>query len=137
KSRQGFLGITCSYIDYEFRFHKIMLSIEHIRHPHSAENIGDTILLLLDELELRDKVFTVTTDNGRNMQKAIRDLKYEVENITWQPCAAHTLQLVIGKGLEPVKILVGRTKRMIDFFLRPKQSERLEDIQKRYARSNK
>lgn len=64
----------------------------------------------------------MTTDNGKNMQKAVRDLKQTIENISRQPCAAHTLQLVIGKGLVPVKILVGRTKRMIDFFfLRPKQ----------------
>jgi len=51
-------------------------------------------------------------------------------NIKWQPCAAHTLQLVIGKGLSSIKLLILRTKRLIDFFLRPKQSERLENIQK-------
>jgi len=48
----------------------------------------------------------------------------------WRPCTAHTLQLVIGKGLAPVKLLVGRAKRFIDFFMSPKQSERLEKIQK-------
>jgi hypothetical protein len=52
-------------------------------------------------------------------------------NIKWQPCAAHTLQLVVGKGLSSIKLLVLRVKRLIDFFLRPKQSERLENIQKK------
>ncbi|CAG8434442.1 5241_t:CDS:2 [Scutellospora calospora] len=136
KNRQGYLGITCSYIDNEFRFHEITLSIEHIRYPHTAENISDSILPLLDELELRNKVFTITTDNGKNMQKAVKRLKQSAEKITWQPCAAHTLQLVIGKGLEPVKILIGRVKRLIDFFLRPKQSERLKNIQNRYTKSS-
>ena len=51
-------------------------------------------------------------------------------NIKWQPCTAHTLQLVVGKGLNVVKLLVLRSKRLIDFFLRPKQSEMLEKIQK-------
>ena len=41
------------------------------------------------------------------------------------------MQLVIGKRLNPIKLLVLRAKRLIDFFLRPKQSERLENIQKR------
>ncbi|CAG8542700.1 1280_t:CDS:2 [Gigaspora margarita] len=42
-------NITCSYLDYNFRFHETTLSIEHI---HTAENIGDNIFSLLDELEL-------------------------------------------------------------------------------------
>ncbi|CAG8499445.1 15694_t:CDS:2, partial [Racocetra fulgida] len=75
KNRQGFLGITCSYLDHKFQFHEITLSVEHIRHPHTAENISDTILSFLDEWELRDKIFTVTTDNGKNMQKAVKDLR--------------------------------------------------------------
>jgi len=37
-------------------------------------------------------------------------------NIKWQPCAAHTLQLVIEKGLSSIKLLILRTKRLIDFF---------------------
>ena len=49
----------------------------------------------------------------------------------------HTLQLIIGKGLVPVKSLIIRVKRLIDFFMRPKQSERLEDIQKKYPVANK
>jgi len=57
-------------------------------------------------------------------------MSYISNNITWQPCTAHTLQLIIGKGLNLVKLLVLRAKKLIDFFLRPKQSERLEEIQK-------
>jgi len=32
----------------------------------------------------------------------------------------------------PAQILIMRIKRLIDFFMRPKQSERLEDIQKNF-----
>lgn len=53
-----------------------------------------------------------------------------MEGIEWHPCALHTLQLVIGKGLIPVKQSISRVKRLINFFSRSKQSERLEDIQK-------
>jgi len=73
----------------------------------------------------------ITTDSGSNMKKAIKEMNSVASNIKWQPCAAHTLQLVIGKGLNLIKLLVLRTKRLIDFFLRPKQSERLEKIQKK------
>jgi hypothetical protein len=132
RNRQGFLGITCSYLDSEFQLHEIILSVQYIPYPHTAEHIEDTLLTILDEWELRDKVFIVTTDNGSNMRKAIKDLELITDNIMWQPCMAHTLQLVVGKGLKPIKALVGRTKRLIDFFMRPKQSECLEKIQKQF-----
>jgi len=63
------------------------------------------------------------------MKKAIEEMNLVSSNITWQPCTAHTLQLVVGKGLACVKLLVLRAKRLIDFFMRSKQSERLENIQ--------
>jgi len=66
------------------------------------------------------------------MKKAIADMN----NVRWQGCSAHTLQLIVGKALVPVKTLIGRVKRLIEFFMRPKQSERLEDIQKKYPNAN-
>ncbi|CAB5325643.1 unnamed protein product [Rhizophagus irregularis] len=78
----------------------------------------------------------ITTDNGSNMRKAIKDLELAAENIMWQPCTAHTLQLVVEKDLAPIKSLVGHAKRLIDFFMSPKQSERLEKIQKQFIQPN-
>ena len=65
------------------------------------------------------------------MKKAIKEMNEITSNIKWQPYVAHTLQLVVGKGLNSVKLLVLRAKKLIDFFLRPKQSQRLEEIQKK------
>src|SRR5207237_8243149 len=47
-------------------------------------------------------------------------------------CTAHTLQNVISKCMKPSEILIARVKQLIDFFMRPKQSERLEDAQKNF-----
>ena len=104
--------------------------MEYIRYPHTAQNISDTLFALLDNWGLREKVHIITTDNRANMKKAIKNMSLIVMNIKWQPCTTYTLQLVVGKGLNVVKLLVLRSKRLIDFFLRPKQSERLEQIQK-------
>jgi hypothetical protein len=62
------------------------------------------------------------------MKKAILNM----EDIEWQGCSSHTLQLVVGKSMKPCKILIMRVKRLINFFLRPKQSEKLEEVQKLY-----
>jgi Protein of unknown function (DUF 659) len=105
KNRQGFLGVTCSFLDRSFKIQEIVLTIEYVRYPHTAENISDTLFALLDEWELRDKVHMIVTDSGANMKKAIKDMGLH-SNIRWQPCVAHTLQLIIGKGLNVVKLLV-------------------------------
>src|SRR5205807_6697052 len=61
------------------------------------------------------------------MKKCVRDME-----INQLGCSAHTLQLVIGKGMKPAEILIARVKQLIDFFMRLKQSERLEDAQKNF-----
>jgi hypothetical protein len=116
RNRQGFLGVTCSFLDKSFIIHEVILTIEYLRYPHTAQNISDALLVILDEWGLREKVHTITTDNGANMKKAIIEMNEVASNIKWQPCVAHTLQLVVGKGLNPVKLLVLRAKRLIDFF---------------------
>ena len=69
----------------------------------------------------------MTTDNGSNMVKAGRLMN----ELTRLPCTAHTLQLVVGKGLLPAEVLIARAKRLINFFTSPKQTEKLMEIQKR------
>ena len=59
-----------------------------------------------------------------------------MKNVRWQGCNTHTLQLIVGKALVPVKPLIVRVKWLIKFFIRPKQSEHLEDIQKKYPDLN-
>lgn len=131
RNRQGFLGVTCFFLDKNFSIHEVILTIEYIRYPHTAQNISDTLFTILDTWDLKEKVNIIVTDNGSNMKKAIKEMNKITSNIQWQSCAAHTLQLVVGKGLNSVKLLVLRAKRLIDFFLRPKQSQRLNDIQKK------
>src|SRR5436189_33702 len=46
-------------------------------------------------------------------------------------CTAHTIQLVVGKGLLAAEVLIARAKRLINFFTSPKQNERLLDAQKK------
>jgi hypothetical protein len=67
------------------------------------------------------------------MKKCVQDMT----GVNRLGCTAHTLQLVIGKGMKPAEILVARAKQLIDFFMRPKQSERLEDAQKNFPELSK
>lgn len=128
RSRQGYLGVTCSFIDSEWKLKEFTLTIEYARYPYTAIHIHETLESILNEWEIRDKVYTITTDNGSNIKKAIRDM----DGVEWSGCAAHTLHLIVGKSMMPAQVLIMRAKRLIDFFMRPKQSERLEEVQKNF-----
>ena len=132
RNEQGYISVTCSYIDAKFNLNEIILTVNYVRYPHTAQHIAESLEETFNEWNLQDKVFTITTDNAANIKKAIMDMK----NVRWQGCNAHTLQLIVGKALVPVKPLIVRVKRLIEFFMRPKQSERLEDIQKKYPDLN-
>ncbi|GES78890.1 zinc finger BED domain-containing protein 1-like [Rhizophagus clarus] len=80
--------------DENFQLHELVLAVTYVRYPHTADHISDTLLELLDHWLLREKVNVITTDNGSNIKKAIKDMNEISSNITWQPCTAHTLQLV-------------------------------------------
>ncbi|GES91520.1 zinc finger BED domain-containing protein 4-like [Rhizophagus clarus] len=90
-----------------------------------GQNIARTIMNLIFEWGLEKKFICITTDNGSNMVAASRLLP----NTFRIPCAARTLNLVVNKGLIPVEILIARAKRLINFFMSPKQNERLKAIQ--------
>ena len=128
RSRQGYLGVTCSFIDSKWQLKEFILTIEHVRYPHTAAHILEALELILEEWKIRNKVYTITTDNGSNVKKAIGDMK----GVKWLGCVAHTLHLIVGKGLMPAQILIMRVKCLIDFFMRPKQNEQIEEIQKQF-----
>jgi len=54
-----------------------------------------------------------------------------MSNINRTACSAHTLQLVIGKLV--CEVFLARAKRLINFFLSPKQTELLDEAQKEIA----
>jgi hypothetical protein len=132
RNRQGYLGVTCSYLNKSFKLCEFTLDIAYIRYPHTANHIRETLENILSDWDIREKIFTITTDNASNMKKCVKDME-----INQLGCSAHTLQLVVGKGMKPAEVLIARAKQLIDFFMRPKQSERLEDVQKRYPELSK
>ena len=102
KNVQGYIGVTYSYIDSKFNLNEITLSINYVRYPHDAQHIIESLEDILVKWNLHEKVYTITTDNGPNIKKAILNMNA----IKWQGCNAHTFQLIIGKGLVPVKVLI-------------------------------
>jgi len=118
RSRAGYLGVTCSFVNKEFKLCEATLAIEYLKYPHTSKNIVNCLNQIIENWDLNGKIFTITTDNGSNMVKAGKLLQ-DSNDITRFPCVAHTLQLVVGKGLIPAERLVAQAKRLINFSPRP------------------
>ena len=69
KCMHAYLGVTC-HILIEWKMVSYLLACKQILGPHTAENILANFEEILDEFDVRAKVFKVVTDNTSNMKKA-------------------------------------------------------------------
>ncbi|TVT97872.1 hypothetical protein EJB05_56851, partial [Eragrostis curvula] len=91
-------------------FHK---SVNATGHAQNAEFIYDCIKKVIVE-EIREQfVVHLVTDNGSNYKKACQQLTNEFSHITWQPCAAHTINLMLKdiRHFDEVAEVVDSAKR--------------------------
>ncbi|GBC42762.2 zinc finger BED domain-containing protein 1-like [Rhizophagus irregularis DAOM 181602=DAOM 197198] len=129
RSKQGFLGVTCHFITPDFEMREITLAIQYMPYPHTGEAIQHALEKIITQWELQNKVFFCTTDNTSNMKKCLNQIVW----LHRLSCTAHTIQLVVGKGLLTAEILIARAKRLINFFTSPKQNKRLLNAQKKIS----
>ncbi|CAB5374909.1 unnamed protein product [Rhizophagus irregularis] len=121
KNRQGYLGITCSFLDQKCELREVTLDVAFVRYPHTSEHILDALEDVISRWKIRNLIFTITTTNKSNIKKAILDM----EKTNWLGCTKHTLHSVIEKAMKPAEILIERAKRYENFL---KQNEFKENI---------
>jgi hypothetical protein len=59
RNRQGYLGITCSFLDNRFKLHEIILDVACIRYPYTSEYVLDALEDVLARWKIRDLIFTI------------------------------------------------------------------------------
>jgi hypothetical protein len=95
-------------------FHK---SVNATGCVQNADFIYDLIKEVVVEEVGLEFVVQIVTDNGSNYKKACMQLTDEYKHITWQPCAAHTINLMlkdITRQFE-VEAVVVCAKRICNF----------------------
>lgn len=124
---RSILGINVQYYDGN----KLMiytLGMIELNKRHTAVNLCHEIEDVLNDFKItKQQIYCVTTDNGRNMIKAIEVLnednipststavveefdfdtiinEVKIHNITSIKCAAHTLQLVVKDFLKEINV---------------------------------
>jgi hypothetical protein len=120
-----YLGVTAHWITSDFEPCEVLLSMNELPYPHGATEIQEHLIDLFDEWEIESKIIAIVTDNGANVKKACNEIGIG-ERI---PCSAHTIQLSIGKGIDKIKILVDKCKRLIIFLAGDKKKQQLKESQ--------
>ncbi|CAG8752946.1 16404_t:CDS:2, partial [Rhizophagus irregularis] len=120
-----YLGITAHWLTSKFEPQEVLLNMEELPYPHSVIEIQKHLFDLFYEWGIDSKIIAIVTDNGSNVRKACNNISIGKRI----PCAAHTLQLSIGKGLDIIKELIGKCKHLISFLSADKKKQQLKESQ--------
>ena len=69
---RGYLGVTAHFLDESGVLRNCVLACTRFKGKHTADNIVDHAVEVINEYGIRDKVRFVFTDNAANMLKAFR-----------------------------------------------------------------
>ena len=127
------LAITCHWIDKNFILHEALLSFTQIRGRHTGKRLAKEVLKVLDEFNLAEKLFCITTDNASNNGKLMKCLSKELKKrgLDWNAetnhvsCLNHVLHLGITDLLKSIKALVLKEKMRME--LKDKEDEKDEE----------
>ena len=66
---QGYLTVTCHYINEDMELKSAVLSTHHIEECHTAENLLSILKNITDKWNITSKVHCVITDSGANIKR--------------------------------------------------------------------
>ncbi|OJZ88799.1 hypothetical protein ASPFODRAFT_103956, partial [Aspergillus luchuensis CBS 106.47] len=127
------MGIIGHWISPEFDKRDELLEFTEINGPHSAENLADVVLNMLDELDIAPKLLTITGDNAGNNGTLCDSLhdqllkKYDNDDDCFRirplmrfrgrqsfiPCLAHILNLICRDVLASLRAGSAREAKAI------------------------
>ena len=88
------VGTTAHFLDPDFNFHSIVISFKKFSGRHISGRIRRFLIHELEQLGIKDKISSITTDNGADIKKATKGSVFGIR----YPCFAHTLNLIISSG---------------------------------------
>ncbi|GAA0138866.1 hypothetical protein LIER_00526 [Lithospermum erythrorhizon] len=73
----GYMTVTCHFIDVKWQLHKRVLAFTNVPPPHSTEVLARELLRVMDDWHIRDKVVSISVDNGSSNDNCIARLKVD------------------------------------------------------------
>ncbi|KAG8180543.1 hypothetical protein JTE90_018163 [Oedothorax gibbosus] len=113
-TNSSFVSITGHYV-YNNTLSSSVLETKQLVENHTGANIASAIAEVLENYSISSKVVTVVADNAANMKNAIE----EHLKLPYQPCVAHTLNMVSEDAVsvsETLKDIVKKCRSLVGHF---------------------
>ncbi|XP_049300633.1 E3 SUMO-protein ligase ZBED1-like [Anopheles funestus] len=124
-NNDNFCAVTAHFINNKYELCSYLLECSDFSITHTGKNIADWITTVTNTFEISDKLFTLVTDNATNMKSAATIL-----NLSHLPCGAHTLNLVVQRGLQKIKSTIENVKSIVMHFKKSsKAAQKLAEMQ--------
>lgn len=81
--QDDFLGVTAHWINDDWMPKEILIGFEPLTGCHTAENLVESLVKVLDRFHLIDRLQAITTDNASNMTKMMRLLQQYIKDGGW------------------------------------------------------
>lgn len=127
-SQVNYICYTAHFITDEWNLHSCLLECGQYDESHNAQNIRDELFRVADEWGIRQKVFSVTSDNAANIKAAVKLTEWGHVG-----CFAHTINLIVQSGLtlKEIKPVQQKVKAIVEHFHRSnKANNKFLEIQK-------
>lgn len=100
------MAISGYYIDTDWIYREVLLGFEPLHGTHSGSNLSGVLLDVLQEHQIQDRIYAITTDNASNNQTLVNTLQQSMSddvNLIRVPCLAHVIQLSLNDLLRHIK----------------------------------
>ncbi|KAK0604709.1 hypothetical protein LWI29_018579 [Acer saccharum] len=119
-SKQDYLCVTGHYLNSDWKLTKRILGFRPMDYAHTAENIFNVILSVLETYEITNRILSITLDNASANTSSIalfvdRNIPQDGGYFFHQRCACHIINLVVQAGLKKVSDRVDRIRDAISW----------------------
>ena len=106
---RGYIVLTAHFIDDSWTLRSKVLSFRYFPPPHNGKDIYNITVNLIDEWNLKGKVFSITIDNASANDVMVDELRKDLLESHSLPCdgmflhvrcASHILNLIVRDGLD-------------------------------------
>lgn len=107
---QAFMAITGYFLDRDWNYCEVLLGFEHIQGSHTGTQLSETVIRILQEHSIADRVLSITTDNASNnntmmegVQEMVQSKALHNTSVFRVPCIVHVMQLSLKDLLGKIK----------------------------------
>lgn len=104
------MAITGYFLDQDWNYCEVLLGFKPLYGSHTGENLSKTVLQLLEDHGIADRVLSVTTDNASSNNSMIESIQEVIQSQTLTntsifriSCISHVIQLSLNDLLGKLK----------------------------------